>query len=85
LAFVKEEEQESNRNAFGGEAGGVARSVAFGLCGAGPTWRAFRKLSVAEPLIVELREWSRIDNELKVERGRLTNGFREQLWRYYPP
>ena len=46
--------------------------------------RAFRKLSVADPLIVELREWSRIDEELKVEHGRLANRFRQQLWRYYP-
>jgi transposase len=46
--------------------------------------RAFRKLSIAEPLIVELREWSRIDEELKVEHGRLTNRLRQQLWRYYP-
>ena len=44
----------------------------------------FRKLSVAEPLIVELREWSRIDEELKVERLRLANRLRDQLWRYYP-
>jgi transposase len=44
----------------------------------------FRKLSVVEPLIVELREWSRIDEELKVERIRLTNRLRDQLWRYYP-
>lgn len=44
----------------------------------------FRKLSVAEPLIVELREWSRIDEELKVERIRLANRLRDQLWRYYP-
>jgi Transposase IS116/IS110/IS902 family len=46
--------------------------------------RAFRKLSIAEPVVVELREWSRIDEELKVERGRLINRFRQQLWRYYP-
>jgi transposase len=46
--------------------------------------RLFRKLSVAEPLVVELREWSRIDEELKVERVRLTNRLRDQLWRYYP-
>jgi transposase len=46
--------------------------------------RLFRKLSVAEPLVVELREWSRIDAELKVERVRLTNRLRDQLWRYYP-
>jgi transposase len=44
----------------------------------------FRKLIIAEPLIVELREWSRIDEELKVERVRLTNRLRDQLWRYYP-
>ena len=46
--------------------------------------RAFRKLSIADPVIVELREWSRIDEELKVEHGRLTNRFKHQLWRYYP-
>jgi hypothetical protein len=44
----------------------------------------FRKLTVSEPLIVELREWSRIDEELKVERVRLANRLRDQLWRYYP-
>ena len=41
-------------------------------------------LSVAEPLIVELREWSRIAEELKVEQIRFTNRLRDQLWRYYP-
>jgi Transposase len=46
--------------------------------------RLFRKLSVAEPLIVELREWSRIAEELKVEHIRFTNRLRDQLWRYYP-
>ena len=46
--------------------------------------RAFRKLSIAEPVIVELLEWSRIDAELKVEHGRLTNRLKHQLWRYYP-
>jgi transposase len=46
--------------------------------------RAFRKLSVADPVIVELREWSRIDEELKVEHGRLTSRLHHQLWRYYP-
>jgi transposase len=44
----------------------------------------FRKLSVADPLIVEVREWSCIDEELKVERIRLTNRLRDQLWRYFP-
>jgi transposase len=46
--------------------------------------RLFRKLSIAEPLIVELREWSRIDEDLKVEHLRLANRLRDQLWRYYP-
>src|SRR5215831_12483876 len=46
--------------------------------------RAFRKLSIAEPTIVELREWSRIDEELKAEHVRLTNRLKHQLWRYYP-
>jgi len=46
--------------------------------------RAFRELSIADPVIVELREWSRIDEELKVEHGRLSNRLRHQLWRYYP-
>jgi transposase len=44
----------------------------------------FRKLAIAEPLIVELREWSRIDENLTVERLRLANRLRSQLWRYYP-
>jgi transposase len=46
--------------------------------------RAFRKLSIADPVIIELREWSRIDEELKVEHGRLTSRLQHQLWRYYP-
>lgn len=46
--------------------------------------RLFRKLTIVEPVIVELREWSRIDEELKVQRVRLTNRLRDQLWRYYP-
>ena len=46
--------------------------------------RLFRKLSIAEPVIVELREWSRINEQLKRERIRLTNRMRDQLWRYYP-
>jgi transposase len=45
---------------------------------------AFRRLSADDPLIVELREWSRIYDELKQEQNRLTNRLRGQLWRYYP-
>jgi transposase len=45
---------------------------------------AFRPLSVDDPVIVELREWSRIADDLQQERNRLANRMREQLWRYYP-
>src|SRR5262252_7539969 len=38
--------------------------------------RLFRKLSIAEPVIIELREWSRINEQLKRERIRLTNRMR---------
>jgi transposase len=44
----------------------------------------FRLLAVADPVIVELREWSRITEDLGAERNRLTNRMREQLWRYFP-
>jgi flagellar biosynthesis regulator FlaF len=33
------------------------------------------------PLVIELREWSRIYDELKQEQNRLTNRMRAQLWR----
>ena len=46
--------------------------------------RCFRKLVAADPVVVELREWSRIADELGVERNRLANRVREQLWRYFP-
>lgn len=45
---------------------------------------AFRRLAVDDPLVIELREWSRIYDELKEEQNRLTNRVRAQLWRYYP-
>ena len=43
--------------------------------------RCFRSLAAADPIIVELREWSRIAEDLGVERNRLINRLREQLWR----
>jgi len=46
--------------------------------------RAFRRLSVENPLLIELREWSRMLEDLKQERNRLSNRMRAQLWRYYP-
>jgi transposase len=44
----------------------------------------FRRVEAMDPLVVELREWSRMAEELKQERNRLTNRVRQQFWRYYP-
>jgi transposase len=46
--------------------------------------QCFRHLTPVDPAVVELREWSRIADELIAERNRLTNRMREQLWRYFP-
>jgi transposase len=46
--------------------------------------QAFRRLALDNPLVIELREWSRMHDELKQEQGRLANRVRDQLWRYYP-
>jgi transposase len=43
-----------------------------------------RLLALADPTIIELREWSRITEDLGAERNRLTNRLRQQLWRYFP-
>ncbi len=45
---------------------------------------AFRRLEPEDPLIVELRELSRLEDDLRQELGRLTNRLREQLHRYFP-
>ena len=45
---------------------------------------AFRRIAVDDPLVIELREWSRMHDELRQERNRLANRVRDQLWRYYP-
>jgi transposase len=45
---------------------------------------AFRPLTVDQPLVIELREWSRMRDELQQEQSRLGNRLRDQLWRYYP-
>jgi transposase len=44
----------------------------------------FRRLEPLDAEVIELREWSRIAEELQVERQRLVNRLRDQLWRYYP-
>jgi len=46
--------------------------------------RAFRRISLEDPVVIELREWSRLRDDLTAERNRLGNRLREQLWRYYP-
>jgi transposase len=46
--------------------------------------RAFRRLAIDDPLVIEVREWSRMYDELKQEQSRLANRVRDQLWRYYP-
>jgi transposase len=45
---------------------------------------AFRQLVSDAPVMIELREWSRMADELQQERTRLANRLRQQLWRYYP-
>jgi transposase len=46
--------------------------------------RCFRALATLDPLRVELREWSRLAEELRHDRNRLGSRVRELLWRYYP-
>ena len=44
----------------------------------------FRRLAISDPIVVELREWSRIAQDLTSERTSLVNRLRQQLWRYFP-
>lgn len=44
----------------------------------------FRPVQAGDPAVIELREWSRLAEELQQERVRLGNRIRQQLWRYYP-
>jgi transposase len=46
--------------------------------------KCFRLLQASDPTVVQLREWSRITEELTHDRVMLTNRLREQLLRYYP-
>ena len=46
--------------------------------------RCLRRLEPLDALLVELREWSRIAEELTRLRTRLSHRLRDQLWRYYP-
>ena len=44
----------------------------------------FRRLRIDNPLIIQLREWSRLGDELQEERKRLSNRVYQQLLRYFP-
>ncbi len=46
--------------------------------------RCFRRLQPLDPCVVELRECSRLLEDLRHDRNRLANRVRELLWRYYP-
>ena len=46
--------------------------------------QCYRRLQPEEPLVIELREHSRMGLELKQERTRLVNRLQGQLVRYYP-
>lgn len=43
-----------------------------------------RALEPLAPVYIRLREWSRMTEDLTVQRTKLTHRFRELLWRYYP-
>jgi len=45
---------------------------------------AFRQLEADHPLIIQLREVTRLDEDLQQELTRLANRLRDQLLRYYP-
>lgn len=44
----------------------------------------FRHLKLDAPIVIELREWSRMAEDMEQERTRLGNRVREHLRRYYP-
>ncbi len=46
--------------------------------------RAFHQVSLADPAIIELREWSRMADDIRAGKFRHANRLREQLQRYYP-
>jgi len=46
--------------------------------------KLFRRVRIDDPLVIELREISRAEEELKEENNRLSNRLREQMLRYFP-
>lgn len=43
----------------------------------------FHRVRIDDPVTIELREMSRVDDDLREELGRCTNRLREQLYRYF--
>ena len=46
--------------------------------------QAFRRVRLDSPVIIQLREWSRLDDDLSVELSRLTNQLRDLVYRIAP-
>jgi transposase len=46
--------------------------------------RAFHQVALSGPAIIQLREWSRMADDLRADQLRHANRLREQLQRYYP-
>lgn len=44
----------------------------------------FRRVRIDDPLVIQIRELARIDDDLRGEKNRLCNRLRGQLHRYYP-
>lgn len=44
----------------------------------------FRRTRIDDPLVIQIRELARVDDDLRAEKNRLCNRLREQLHRYYP-
>ena len=68
----------------GGRSGGHLASVHALADSLRTDRRSFRHLQVESAEQIELREWSRMRDELQQEGTRLTNRMREQLRRHYP-
>jgi transposase len=45
---------------------------------------AFRRVRLDHPLVIQLREWSRVDDDLREELSRLTNQLRDLVYRATP-
>jgi transposase len=46
--------------------------------------RAYRRVQLDHPVVIQLREWSRLDETLREDLGRLTNQLRDVVYRSMP-